>query len=656
MKISIKTFNGEVPKTTPRNLGETQAQIAKNCDLDRGSLKPFFDVSDEQTLAQYIHGSGLISASGTTVTGNSDGTASKLGLHKLGTFKLGAGIGTKFLSEVNVGDVIQAGGQERLVESIESDTSLTVTTAFSPDLTNETYEYGSTGLQPESIFQLNEYFWVTFNGRADVVMAAVEGAGDRFFYTEEGGKARCSDYALASNGGVNLYGSPATSYYLGVPAPNGALTATKMGSADPSPIPDGITIEAVNYVYTFVTGWGYEGPPSLPSNTLDIYDSQYVRLSVFEIPIPLNYNIVGVRIYRVLSGDNTEEYQFVEDLCDTYDDYVGIAEIIANSNVWDDNSGGEITTNLQEILETENWDPIPDNAEGLIKLSNGVMACYLGRNVYLTEPGIPNACPLDYMKTADYDIMGLGYFGTTVVVITAGCLYLLDAYDPQAATWIRVPVKQACLSRRGLISGNGFCVYPSPDGLVHTSASGTVVLTKSMFTKEQWQALTPGKIIGFYHDQKYYAFIEGTCRGFIVDFDQSTRQHYVSFEIMEDYEVWGGFVQPNTDTLYLLVKYGESYFIKAWEGSASKLTYHWKSKIVSLPNTSFLAAQVKGDLVNGVIFNVYRNGILEVSKTVTSTKPFRIRTGLGDEWERELIGDEEVYEAVLAGSMDELMS
>ncbi len=676
-KIDIGIFDGEVPKVTPRSLGETQAQTAENCDLSRGNLKPICDLEDEATLALYETGSGAISASSTTVTGRASSNASKFGMVKFGEFKFSEGVGTEFTSEMNIGDTIKAASQEKVIATISSDILATVTEAFSPALSAGTvYEYGSLGSQPKTIFKLNDDFWLTFNSSVSVAMAAADNSDDRFFYTD-GTKPRCSNDTLASNSGAVTFGSPATSYYLGIPAPSAAPTVAVISSST------GSLVESTSYVYTFVNTWGHEGPPSAPSTVVDVDEGQYVRLSVFQIPVPANYDIIGVRIYRVDDSDDNAEFQFVEDICDTYDDYVSIAEIVANSDVWDDNDGaGELTpsANLQEVLQTEDYDPIPDDAEGLLSLSNGVNAVYSGKNVYLSEPGVPNAYPLKYMQTTDYDIVGLGYYGTTVTVVTAACIYFLDAYDPQAASWVKRPVKQKCVSSRGVVSGDGFCLYPSPDGLVMVSGSGAPVITKSMFTKDQWEALSPENIIAFLYDNKYYAFIEGTNEGFIIDFDPSSRQHYVSFSMSDDYAVWGGYIDPDTDSLYLLIKYGTSYYIKKWEGSTAKFTYTWRSKKYLYPyQMSFSAARIVGDYdsavtltdtsgssiigtsglaitMGGVTFKLYKDGELLYTKTVTSSDPFRVPGGNGREWEIELIGDDEIFKVTVAPSMDELMT
>ena len=102
-----------------------------------------------------------------------------------------------------------------------------------------------------------------------------------------------SNWPLASNDGVETYGTPNTSYYLGPPKPEGTFVAAAT-LADGKV--KGDVLGSVSYVYTFITDWGYEGEPSDPTRVIDIYEGQYVELGNFEVPVPSNYNIVGIRI------------------------------------------------------------------------------------------------------------------------------------------------------------------------------------------------------------------------------------------------------------------------------------------------------------------------------------------------------------------------
>ena len=85
-------------------------------DPDLGS--DFTLVTGAGHLGSYSSLSGTISSSGTTVTGTS----------------------TTFVSDLSVGSYIKAGGQTQRVASIDSETSLTTTNAFSPALSGASFE------------------------------------------------------------------------------------------------------------------------------------------------------------------------------------------------------------------------------------------------------------------------------------------------------------------------------------------------------------------------------------------------------------------------------------------------------------------------------------------------------------------------------------
>ena len=70
----------------------------------------------------YTQGIGTVSTSGTAVTG----------------------VGTSFLTNLALGNMINVGGQVRVITVIDSDTSLTVGNAFSPNLPAGTlYSYSA---------------------------------------------------------------------------------------------------------------------------------------------------------------------------------------------------------------------------------------------------------------------------------------------------------------------------------------------------------------------------------------------------------------------------------------------------------------------------------------------------------------------------------
>jgi hypothetical protein len=107
------------------------------------------------------------------------------------------------------------------------------------------------------------------------------------------------------------------------------------------------------------------------------------------------------------------------------------------------------------------------------------------------------------------------------------------------------------------------------------------------------------------------------------------------------------------DSLYLAV--GSE--IRQWEDNASKLTYTWKSRIVETANKlNFGWGKVEANAYP-VTFKLYGGGVLRHTKSVTSSKPFRLPSGYtADYWEVQLEGTNEVTGVYLAQSDAELKS
>lgn len=442
-------------------------------------------------------------------------------------------------------------------------------------------------------------FWLCSQQEANFVLAPVYNSGERFYYSD-GVRAKESNYTLASNAGTNTYGAPNASYYMGVPKPTTTLTTTLRGSSD------SIVVDSVVYAYTFVTSWGYEGQKSDPTAVIDVDGGEYIELGNFEIPVPTGYNIVGIRIYRTSTGSDETDYQFVsEAMTGASSDYITPAEITANGDIWDDKDAGdsELTDadDLGAVIQCDDYIEPPSALKGLLALPNGVVVAYREKEVYISEPYIHYGFPDDYVARTNDGIKSIGHYGTTIVVGTEGRPYTIDGYDPQALSVIRLPDKQSCLFTRGMVSGNGFVLYPSPDGLYMIGGDGNDLITKTIFTKEQWKTLLTTStaydktIIAFLYDGKYYAFFEGSNTGFIVNFD-SEFQHYATFSLDSTWSIYGGYHDEIDDALYLLVLIGSDYFIKKWEGGTAHFVATWKSPIFVVPHVSFSAMKINGDL------------------------------------------------------------
>lgn len=91
--------------------------------------------------------------------------------------------------------------------------------------------------------------------------------------------------------------------------------------------------------------------------------------------------------------------------------------------------------------------------------------------------------------------------------------------------------------------------------------------------------------------------------------------------------------------------------------NSPKQTYRWKSKKFVMPGTTVMsAAKVVHDCSGCVRLKIYVDCVCRYETVVCNCKPFRLPAHLiGVEWEIELVGTATVYEVHIAASMQELL-
>ena len=118
-----------------------------------------------------------------------------------------------------------------------------------------------------------------------------------------------SSTEIITAGGSGDY--PRNFFRLGIPAPVNAPTTSITSGTD-----DGTQTQfSTSYVYTFVSAFGEEGPPSPASTVLTKVDAQTVTISGMDTSTSKsNTNLSKKRIYRSNTGSNTTEFQFVKEV------------------------------------------------------------------------------------------------------------------------------------------------------------------------------------------------------------------------------------------------------------------------------------------------------------------------------------------------------
>jgi len=462
------------------------------------------------------------------------------------------------------------------------------------------------------------------------------------------------------SGGV---GYPANSYRLGVPAPLAAPGVSKSGTVNPNQTPDD-----VSYVYTLVTAFGEEGPPSEATTAIERTDTESVTITLAAGDVPSgNYNFgTGAlkRIYRSNTGSNSSAFQFLAQV-----------PIATGSYVDTTPSDG-----LGEVLPSDGWISPPDDntalypdgpMKGLMAVANGVFAGHTGKRLCLSEPFLPHAWPVDYRITLEEDIVAIGSVANGIVALTNGTPYFVTGTDPSAMTAIRVDLPQACVNPNSVVDMGAYLMYAGPDGLCVVSGSEGRVLTEGLISPLQWsQDFSPTTFRAFRHENAYVAFwtTGGVHRGFV--FDPRNDGAAIS-TLTTSAEVRNGYMNPKDGELYLIV----ANKIRRYRGSTTKRTLTWKSKKVVLPRPTSMSwvcvkaqaypieVRVWADEVLIAQYTLSKSGstftqavtVPAGASTGTLREPImRLPARLAEVWEVQVSGAVDIDEVCLAQSMEEV--
>ena len=382
------------------------------------------------------------------------------------------------------------------------------------------------------------------------------------------------------------------------------------------------------YAWTWVnkeSGYEFESGPSTASTPIDVFPKQTVSISG-RASIPTGYVVTHWRLYRSVSG----VFLFVTELP------------VGTTSYTDD----VVAESLGEELPSLTWAPPPAQLKGLTNLPNGIMAGFVGRDVYFCDPYHPHAWPENYVQSLDFPVVGLGRMDTTLAVLTTGTPYFIQGSHPDSMVSVKSDLEQSCASKRSIVSTNGAVIYASPDGLVLLSPAGSKLVTEQYFTRAQWQSyFKPDSIYGYSHDLKYVGFYNnGTTTGGFV-YDPTSGQF-----ILHDKYATAGYSDLQQDKLFLAFS---DRTVKPWLGG-NNLTYTWKSKKFTLPQVlGFSCAQLEAETYP-VTAKFYADGTLVHTQTVANRNPFRLPAKPGRDWEVQIEGTSEVFALSIAQSVQEL--
>lgn len=406
------------------------------------------------------------------------------------------------------------------------------------------------------------------------------------------------------------------------------------------------------------------------------------------------HNTAGMtkRIYRTLTSSSGTEYHYV-------------VTIAAATTTYSDTATDE-TVGMGEVLPSTTWAMPPANMKGIVIMANGIACGFFGNEICFSEPFKPYAWPIAYRQTYDQDIVAIGVTGTTLVGMTQGNPFTITGVEPvtMGGGMQKLGVAWPCMSKRGVASFPFGVGYPAPQGLVIIGVQSDIV-TKDLFTQKEWADLNPHTFVAATADNRYYAgyFANDKSQMFVIDKTETAAFIAINQGITA---IWD---DPWTGKLYVAA----DKKIYHWEGDpGTKLNYEWKSKqFLTASPLNYGAAKIDADFemteaeifgaidahaaiiasnrvlitsggtddgiadsalgeyevggdamqalpplsIDSLQFQFWANGRLMVAKQVLSTRAFRLPSGYkADNVEVVLSGNVKVSAVVLAETMDGL--
>ena len=448
--------------------------------------------------------------------------------------------------------------------------------------------------------------WLQWDSTYDFVHA-VEGpiASDTYDRVYWPGDATYPRYGGTADVLTSPAPYPTTSYKLGVDAPTSAPATTKGGTV----ATDETALE-VSYVYTLVTAYGEEGPPSPPSTTVTKTSTETVTLDMPSAHAPTANRNFGAgakkRIYRSNTGSTNTTFQF-------------LGEVAVSAITYTDSTSSSA---LGEVLPSTTWVGPPNDdtslypdgpMQGLIAVANGVFAGFSGKRLCLSEAYLPHAWPVEYRITMEETIVALGATNNGIVVLTEGAPYFVTGTEPSAMTAIKVNLAQACLSKHSVVDMGEYVLYAGPDGLCAVTGPEGRVVSEGLISVDDWRnAQRPDLIKSFFYEGTYVAFYkkpDNSLGGWVYD-PRATDNQFSTITV--DAEVRGGYSNPTDGELYLIV--GDK--IKKYRGGTTNRTAKWKTKkyvtdtMRSMGWVSVHAASWPTTLTDAIGIKVYGDGNL----------------------------------------------
>lgn len=258
---------------------------------------------------------------------------------------------------------------------------------------------------------------------------------------------------------------------------------------------------------------------------------------------------------------------------------------------------------LLNTLETNDYDPPPEDLEGITVIQNNLMAGFVGNDVYFSEPNKFHAWPTKYKISLEYNVVGMVALGSDLLVMTEGYPYVISGSDPAVLSTSRYSTNYPCLSKRSIVQTDVGVMYATHEGLAMASFTGGVqIATAGAHSPDTWNAaLNPATIVGTFYDSMYFGSHSTGAFVYRRSPDGQAPGDFVHHEVIFT-ATWS---DAKTGALYYLT--GDDGDIVRWDDPGQpNADLVWKSKVfVSQTPFNMGAARVVADYAGVTVSPVW---------------------------------------------------